>query len=203
MINFMSSWAEQIVLAVVVATIIEMILPKNKNKKYIQMVIGVYVLFNVISPIIKNKEAFSIEKYSVENYQTKSQYVVDQTSMDSRLEKIYLEELENTVISKFEKYEIEVAKCKIDAVLDTTKKNAGLHSITVKVKGPVDESKMIQVRKDLAEEFDVEENWDRVCFVPGKSKREKRDRVPNLLFAKICKKVKKGPGPFFTRRQLC
>ena len=62
MISFMSSWAEQIVLAVIVATIIEMILPQNKNRKYIQMVIGIYVLFNIISPIIENKEEFSIEK---------------------------------------------------------------------------------------------------------------------------------------------
>ena len=67
MINFMSSWAEQIVLAVIVATIIEMILPKNKNKKYIQMVVGVYVLFNIISPIIRNKDNISIEKYNIEN----------------------------------------------------------------------------------------------------------------------------------------
>ena len=71
MISFMSSWAEQIVLAVIVATIIEMILPKNKNKKYIQMVIGVYVLFNIISPIIENKDEFSIEKYNIEKYETK------------------------------------------------------------------------------------------------------------------------------------
>ena len=41
-----------IVIAVIISTIIEMILPSNKNKKYIQMVIGVYVLFNIISPII-------------------------------------------------------------------------------------------------------------------------------------------------------
>ena len=102
MIDFMSSWAEQIVLAVIVATIIEMILPKSKNKKYIQMVIGVYVLFNIISPIIKNKENFSIEKYNIENYETKSQYEVDQSSMDKRLEKIYLEELEDIVKTKFE-----------------------------------------------------------------------------------------------------
>ena len=56
MIQFLSSWAEQIVLAVIIATIIELILPQNKNKKYIQMVIGIYVLFNIISPIIKNKD---------------------------------------------------------------------------------------------------------------------------------------------------
>ena len=157
MINFMSSWAEQIVLAVVVATIIELILPQNKNKKYIQMVIGIYVLFNIISPIIKNKDDFSIEKYSIENYETKSQYEVDQSSMDARLEKIYLDELEKTVISKFEENGFEVAKCNIDAVLDTTKKNAGIHSITVKVKSPADEGQLIEVKKELASEFEIEE----------------------------------------------
>lgn len=157
MINFMSSWAEQIVLAVVVATIIELILPKNKNKKYIQMVIGIYVLFNIISPIIKNKNDFSIEKYSIENYETKSQYEVDQSSMDARLEKIYLDELEKTVISKFEENGFEVTKCTIDAVLDTTKKNAGIHSITVKVKTSADEGKIASIRKELASEFEIEE----------------------------------------------
>ena len=157
MINFMSSWAEQIVLAVIVATIIEMILPKNKNKKYIQMVIGVYVLFNIISPMIKNKELFSIEKYNIENYKTKSQYEIDQSSMDERLEKIYLKELEETVLSKFEQNGIEVTKCKIDAVLDTSKKNAGIHSIAVKIKLPVDNIKLNQIKKELAEAFNIDE----------------------------------------------
>ena len=138
MINFMSLWAEQIVLAVIVATIIEMILPKNKNKKYIQMVVSVYVLFNIISPIIKNKEDFSIDKFNIEKYTTKSQYEVDQTSMDERLEKIYLQELENTVTTRFKENNFEVVKCKVDAVLDPNKKNAGIHTIEVKIKGELD-----------------------------------------------------------------
>lgn len=157
MIEFMSSWAEQIVLAVVVATIIELILPQNKNKKYIQMVIGVYVLFNIISPIIENKDDFSIEKYNIENYETASQYEVDQSSMDVRLEKIYLDELEDIVVSKFEDNGFEVVKCEIDAVLDTTKKNAGIHSITVKVKTPADNNHFEEIKKELAEDFEIKE----------------------------------------------
>lgn len=156
MINFISSWAEQIVLAVIIATIIEMLLPKNKNKKYIQMVIGVYILFNIISPIIKNKEQFSIEKYNIENYQ--SQYKVDQSSMDSRLEKIYLEELENTVVSKFEENDIKVQKCNIDAILDTTNKNAGIHSISVKIMKNYDEEKVNEIKAELANEFEINED---------------------------------------------
>ena len=158
MINFMSSWAEQIVLAVIVATIIELILPKSKNKKYIQMVIGVYVLFNIISPIIKNKENFSIEKFNIENYETKSQYEIDQTSMDERLEKIYLNELEDIVRTKFEENDIEVVKCEIDAVLDTNKKNAGIHCIKVKIKGEYGQNIIEDIKRGISSDLEIEKD---------------------------------------------
>jgi len=156
MINFMSSWAEQIVLAVIVATIIELILPKSKNRKYIQMVIGIYVLFNIISPIINNKEVFSVVKYDIENYTSQSKYEIDQTSMDERLEKIYLEELEDIVIEKFEENNFEVVKCKVDAVLNTNKKNAGIHSITVKLRNATDTEKIEQVKEEIANELEID-----------------------------------------------
>ena len=165
MIDFMSSWAEQIVLAVVIATIIELILPKNKNKKYIQMVLGVYVLFNIISPVIKDKENFSIEQYNLENYEVESQYKINQSSMDERIERIYLEELENNIIDKFEKNNYKVVKCNIDAVLDTTKKNAGIHSIKVKIEGENDESKISEIKKEIVEELEIEDKKVSVLFL--------------------------------------
>ena len=158
MINFMSLLAEQIVLAIIVATIIEMILPQNKNKKYIQMIIGIYVLFNIISPIIKNEEEISIEKYNIESYTTSSQQVIDQTSMDERIEKIYLKELEATVTSKLEEKNIEISKCEIDAVLDTSKKNAGIHSINIKLRDFVEEGKITEIKKELATDFEIKED---------------------------------------------
>lgn len=164
MINFMSSWAEQIVLAVVVATIIELILPQNKNKKYIQMVIGVYVLFNIISPVIENKESFSIDKYNIENYETKSEYEIDQSSMDKRLEKIYLEELKNKVISKFEDNDFNVIKCNIDAELDTSKKNAGIHLVSIKLKAPGDNTQIEKIKKELVDEFEIDEDKIKVTW---------------------------------------
>ena len=121
------------------------------------MVIGVYVLFNIISPIINNKEVFSLEKYDIENYANQSKYEVDQTSMDKRLEKIYLEELEDIVISKFKENNIEVVNCKIDAVLDTNKKNAGIHSIIVKLRNATDKEKIKQIKQEIAEELEISE----------------------------------------------
>ena len=158
MINFISSWAEQIVLAVIVATIIELILPKNKNKKYIQMVIGVYVLFNIISPIIKNKDNFSVEKYNTEKYESQSQYEIDQSSMDARIEKIYLEELEKKTQEKFQDNGFVVTKCNVDAVLDTTKKNAGISLITIKIEKTNETEKLEKVKNELATEFEISED---------------------------------------------
>lgn len=158
MINFISSWAEQIVLAVVVATIIELILPKNKNKKYIQMVIGIYVLFNIISPIIKNKDNFSVEKYNTEKYESNAQYEIDQSSMDARIEKIYLEELEKKTQEKFQDNGYVVTKCKVDAVLDTTKKNAGISLITIKIEKTDETEKLEKVKNELATEFEISED---------------------------------------------
>ena len=157
MIDFLSSWAEQIVLAVIIATIIELILPNSKNKKYIQMVIGIYIMFNIISPIIKNKDILSVEEINTENYTTNSEYVIDQSSMDKRLEKIYLEELEENVTTKFEDAGYTVSKCEIDAELDTTKKNAGIHNISVKIKSPVEQTELDKIKTEIATEYEIEE----------------------------------------------
>ncbi len=157
MISFLSSWAEQVILAVIIATILELILPNSKNKKYVQMVIGVYVLFNIISPIIKNKEKLVFSEIDLDNYITTSTKV-EQSSMDARLEKIYLDELENNIKSKFKNVGIEIIKCTIDAELDTTKKNAGIHSIDVKVKNVDDEKKISKIKQEIIEEYEISED---------------------------------------------
>lgn len=158
MINFLSSWAEQIVLAVIIATLFELILPKNKNKKYIQMVIGVYVLFNIISPILETEQVFSFDEYNIEKDNVVSGGVLDQTSMDERIEKIYLDELEDTVITKFEKQGFKVKKCTIDAELDSSRKNAGIHLITVKLETTENSEQIDEIKKDIATEFEIEED---------------------------------------------
>lgn len=157
MISFLSSWAEQVILAVIIATILELILPNSKNKKYVQMVIGVYVLFNIISPIIKNKEKLVFSEIYLDKYITTSTKV-EQSSMDARLEKIYLDELENNIKSKFKNAGIEIIKCTIDAELDTTKKNVGIHSIDVKVKNVDDEKKILKIKQEIIEEYEISED---------------------------------------------
>ena len=71
MISFFSRWAQGIIVAVILATIIEMILPKGTCQKYIKVVIGMFVLFTIISPVIQaisNGEDFA-EIFNLSDYE--------------------------------------------------------------------------------------------------------------------------------------
>ena len=50
--EFISSWTQGIIISVLITTIIEMILPNGNSKKYIKMLLGVFIVFNIITPIV-------------------------------------------------------------------------------------------------------------------------------------------------------
>ena len=61
MIEWISNWAGGIVVAVIIGTVIEMILPSGNSKKYIKVVIGIYVLFTIVPPVITKFTGETIE----------------------------------------------------------------------------------------------------------------------------------------------
>lgn len=115
MIEFLSSWAKGLGVTIVVVSIFEMLLPNNNTKKYIRMVLGIYVIFNIISPFIQNKEIFDLDHINLEKYQTTQTSAVDQTSMDARIQELYEEELERDITKKLQEQGYKVATCKVSA----------------------------------------------------------------------------------------
>ena len=138
MIEFLSNWAKDICLAVVVISILEMILPNNKSKKYVKMVMGVYLLFTMISPFVKNSKNLDLENMNIyEDIMTSSvqtENEIDQTSMDKRLNQIYKEELEKDIKEKIENKGYIINSCKVEVELKENQKNSGINKIVLKVK---------------------------------------------------------------------
>lgn len=136
MIEFLSSWAKGLGLAIVVVSILEMILPNNKTKKYIRMVMGVYILFTIISPFIKNKQTidvsnFEIEKYN--NYLSTSEKTA-QTSMDKRIEELYIDKLEKDISKKVKEQGYDILNCEVEAKLNDSEENSEISKIKLQVK---------------------------------------------------------------------
>ena len=141
MIEVLNSWAKGIGFAIVIVAILEMLLPNNKTKKYIKVVMGIYILFSIISPFIKNKDLFEENKFDITKYANYSAEAtsVNQTSMDKRIEELYTEELEKDITEKVEKQGYSVSKCKVVADITKGEDESNITKIQLQVKK--DESK--------------------------------------------------------------
>lgn len=142
MINFLSLWVKNLSLALIVVSILEMLLPNNKTKKYIKMVMGLYILFSIIAPFVNNSNVlnFNIEDvysdYSKEISSTSATSMegeVNQASMDDRLNKLYKEQLESDITQKVEEKGYDVRKCKVDAHISES--DTGIEYITIEIDG--------------------------------------------------------------------
>lgn len=133
MIEFLSSWAKGLGVTIVVVSIFEMLLPNNNTKKYIRMVLGVYVIFNIISPLIQNKEIFDWKDVHLEEYRTMQTSSVDQTSMDERIKELYEEELERDIAKKVKEKGYEVIKCKVSTQISDNEEESKIEKIKLTI----------------------------------------------------------------------
>jgi len=179
MINFLSSWVKNLALALIVVSILEMILPNNKIKKYVKMIMGLYILFSIISPFIENSDKLDIKNTDIfEQYIEKSSssdIKVDQSSMNNKLNKMYQEELEKDIIKKLKDRGYEVEDCKVLTNAFDDEKNSdndnAIEKIKIKIARKIDketiegkssdtiESKIItEIQKIQKVEINISEN---------------------------------------------
>lgn len=125
MVAFFSSWAQGIIVAVIIATIIEMVLPNGTSKKYVKVIIGIYILFTIISPII-NK--FSNEKINFNQILATEEYEQKIAASDNNIsQKI---ESNNSRTIK----DIYTSNLEMDIKSKLKEKGYGISSTYIKVK---------------------------------------------------------------------
>ena len=105
MLEWFKSWATGIVIAVIIATIIEMILPNSTSKKYIKIIIGIFIVYTVISPVIGSFKGEDLNNYiKVENYIQSSSNALQTNEVSdnaqSSIKKIYSQNLQNDLKTK-------------------------------------------------------------------------------------------------------
>lgn len=161
MINFLSSWVKNLALVLIIVSILEMILPNSKIKKYVKMVMGLYILFSIISPFIENGNEFSFENINVnfdtDNVKATSSITerVDQTSMDNRLNQIYKEQLQKDIIQKITNEGYDVESCKVFAHI--SENDSGIENIILKINSKIETDDSQEENRDTIENVIVKE----------------------------------------------
>lgn len=98
MIIKIKQWCEGIIIAVVISIIIEMIIPDGKNKKYIKVIIGIYILFVSLSPVL---EVLQYDFKFDEILKTNSIVEVSQ-NFDRNIKDVYISGIEDNLKSEIE-----------------------------------------------------------------------------------------------------
>ena len=174
MINFLNNWVEQITISVIIVSIFELILPKGNLKKYIKIVLGVYIIFCIISPFVNDFKWYDIENIDFNKYsQNITENKVNQESMDTRLQELYIEELKRNITEKVKENGYNVSKCDIKANLTEKNGNVGINNINLVVsKGIIekveinskDETKnqnneeIEKIKEEIAKTYEINKN---------------------------------------------
>ncbi len=155
MVNFINSWAQGIVIAVIISTIIEMILPNGNIKKYVRTVIGTYIVFVIVSPIITKitGKEIKLETYKMPELQ-QSNISID---TNSYIENTYINNIKEGIIENIKQKGYKVEKLEIS--IDKTEEKYGeITGIDLKISKEKNEENKIQpIEINVSEKNETDE----------------------------------------------
>lgn len=169
--NWLNSWVSGVVISVILATIIEMIIPEGKNKKYIKTIIGMFILFSIISPLISKltNEKFDFGSNILEKYNTKYE---NYNSIDQNREiiEVYKDNLTKEIANSLKDKGYNIGKIEIS--IDATDSNFGsINSIKIEL---LDDSKNVEAVNKI--EIDVSNKREN-----NNNSNESHDEIKNYL----------------------
>ncbi len=163
MVSWFNSWAQGIILAVIIVTILEMIVPEGKNKKYIKIVMGVYITFTIISPIISKAVGsdFNIDLNKYENLLNQNTEITD-TNIgdinDKNIEDLYLTTIKNNIKKELEEEGYQAKNIDITANINVQKEETEIYKIDIKDVSKLNNNEIKKVNKIEIGENTLTEN---------------------------------------------
>lgn len=174
MVNVINSWAKGIILAIIIATIIEIILPEGNNKKYIKTIVGVYIMFVMIYPLMQ-KNKINIKSIIQDTSTKMEQYKTEDLKLETNQ---FIEETYRNKIQEDMKVKIKNKGYKINYInLNIETKNEELYgkvnNINIQLSKTNDKDKQENIKENTIQKIEnVEINISNKLIVNEESKCE-------------------------------
>lgn len=153
--DFLNSWLQGIIVAVVISTIIELIAPSGNTKKYVKVVLGMYIIFNIITPIINQfsnsnfelSSIINIEEYTkkMETYEVNSEKIYINSANHQNIRQIYISNLKSDMKTKLEEKGYKVKEIILDIGED---ESYTLKSISITLEKEEENEEQIEEKED-------------------------------------------------------
>ena len=118
--KFISNWLREIVLLFIIISMIDIIMPKGKMKRYVNFIIGILIIFTIISPITKLKNISLNLDREVSKFTNSSIPVSSMAEIqEEQIKGIYMSNLKNELKDMVEKsFDYKVKDLKIHVIPD-------------------------------------------------------------------------------------
>ena len=120
MILAIKNWCEGIIIAIIISTIVELLLPNGNNKKYVKVVSGIYIMFVILHPILEMLK-YDINFENMFNF-GETQQVTQTMSQD--IKDIYVVGIKESIKQDIEKlgYNVETLEILLDSNYENIEK---------------------------------------------------------------------------------
>ncbi|MBM4762249.1 stage III sporulation protein AF [Bacillus sp. B15-48] len=161
--DFLTAWITNIILFILIATVIDMLLPNSSLHKYVKVVISLLLISIILSPIYKVISSdFETAIASMTNFQGENQYKNLENSIEMQKKEIQASQhayiLKQTAVQLqldaeeelMEKYGMKIANIEIQAdEIDENLSPESLQSIKVRIVNQGDEDDTVAVVKEV------------------------------------------------------
>lgn len=190
-ISFLSSWLKDIVVLFILITIAELIMPNGSMKKYINLIIGLLIIFTIISPIVKlMKFDFNLDE-AVINYskfdEIDSREILEfHDQQEKQIERMFKDKISGEVKKLIEdKSSYTVDSINVNILLE--EENYGeLDSLEIILKASnnltedkiaVEKVEKVELKKDTDEEIVEDESFVEIKDLVSDNFSVEKDRV--------------------------
>lgn len=141
MIAWIKDWTSEIIVAVIISILIEMLLPQGTNKKYVKVVTGIYILYVIVNPFLE---------LDVTSLKFTNNIVT--VNSESTVANTYIKSLEEYLKEEIETLDYEVKE--VELIYDKAFNNI----TSVKISMESLEYKIEDIKSIVLKEIDVDEN---------------------------------------------
>ncbi len=112
MILKLREWCEGIIIAIIISIIIEMLIPDNKSKKYVKVIIGIYIMFVSLNPLLEVLN-YDYDFSNLFNWDT----VTTSTTFNKNIKDVYVLGIEEKIKEEIEElgYNLEYVQVEVDS----------------------------------------------------------------------------------------
>ena len=191
MISFISTWAQGIIVAVIIATIIEMILPEGSSKKYIKVVIGIYILFVIVTPVINKFSKQTVDVSSVIDYEFEGEIKqVSFSNLEERnnlnIKSMYEMNLKSDIKNKIQGKGFVVDNVKVE-ILDNDEYTINKIDVAISGEKQEEEKKENQSKKNVVT---IVDNIEKITIDLSKQNRNEKEEKKYTISKKNANNLK-------------